>query len=248
MTPSEGYTTHNLARGLQDTLICGEMFLVSIAHLYTFSYRPFTEEERREKFLLRMTPTDDSLTGPLMCYPTDHHRGDPKDPGDGMQGKRKVFQKKVTASNKGSSSIVSTNELEEGIMSTSRGSHQLDVNTETTNSNYDNNGRLVAPLLIPRQGGFRLPKLTHGSTTVTSKNNGMVAAGNSNRTMKNLDNQTIDQSKGVFSMLDRNFASSTAVRDFNESMPVIVLPSNFTPEKGRVALSRPSDRVSGQRE
>jgi hypothetical protein len=44
-------------------------------------------------------------------------------------------------------------------------------------------------------------------------------------------------------ILNRHFAGSAAVRDFNESMPVFVLPSNFKPERGQVRASRPSDRV-----
>lgn len=50
-------------------------------------------------------------------------------------------------------------------------------------------------------------------------------------------------SSTLMGILDRNFASSAAVRDFNESMPIIV-PSNFSPENGTVAVSRPSDRVT----
>lgn len=50
-------------------------------------------------------------------------------------------------------------------------------------------------------------------------------------------------SSTLMGMLDRNFASNAAVRDFNDSMPIIV-PSNFSPENGTVAISRPSDRVT----
>jgi hypothetical protein len=42
---------------------------------------------------------------------------------------------------------------------------------------------------------------------------------------------------------DRNFATSSAIRDFNESMPMIVLPSNFEPRRGQVVISNPSERV-----
>ena len=224
------------------------MFLVSIAHLYTFSYRPFTEEGRREKLLLRVTSTDHSLTGPLLSSPTDQCGGDPEDPGARLPEKKKILQEKETASNRGSSSIVSANENGHGhgqrIKCTQSGGHQVDVNTETARGSFDIKGRFVNSVLIPRKGGFRPPISGQTSTPTSVKNNGMIAAGTSNRTLKNLDEQTCNQSNSVFSMLDRNFASSAAVRDFNESMPVIVLPSNFTPEKGRVALSRPSDRVS----
>ena len=48
--PSSPLVTHP-ARGLQDTLICGEMLLVSVAHLWTFSYRPFTVAGQRASLL-----------------------------------------------------------------------------------------------------------------------------------------------------------------------------------------------------
>lgn len=45
--------------------------------------------------------------------------------------------------------------------------------------------------------------------------------------------------------LDRHFAASTAVRDFNESMPVLHLPTGFTAQTGSVQRSDPSSRVAG---
>ena len=42
---------------------------------------------------------------------------------------------------------------------------------------------------------------------------------------------------------ERHFAGRSAVRDFNASMPVVVLPSDFSPAKGVVVDSRPGDRV-----
>jgi hypothetical protein len=49
----------------------------------------------------------------------------------------------------------------------------------------------------------------------------------------------------VGEVLNRHFASSSAVRDFNEAMPVVVLPSNFIPQKGHVIKSDPSRRLNG---
>eukprot|EP01041_Mallomonas_annulata_P001613 gene1613-3112_t len=44
--------------------------------------------------------------------------------------------------------------------------------------------------------------------------------------------------------LDRHFAHKTALRDFNDSMPM-VLPSDFTPSRGRSIPSNPEDRLRG---
>ena len=55
------------ARGLQDTLICGEMLLVSVAHLWTFSYRPFTVASQRANLMqvaeALVVWDDDDLSG-----------------------------------------------------------------------------------------------------------------------------------------------------------------------------------------
>jgi hypothetical protein len=45
------------------------------------------------------------------------------------------------------------------------------------------------------------------------------------------------------SLFDRHFAAGTAIRDFNESMPVVVLPSTFQVKKGKVIQSDPATRI-----
>ncbi len=44
-------------------------------------------------------------------------------------------------------------------------------------------------------------------------------------------------------LLDRHFAANAAIRDFNETMPVVVLPTKFEPKKGLVIRSDPASRV-----
>jgi hypothetical protein len=50
-------------------------------------------------------------------------------------------------------------------------------------------------------------------------------------------------SSSVGEVINRHFASSSAVRDFNETMPVVVLPSNFAPTRGIVLHSDPNIRL-----
>lgn len=45
------------------------------------------------------------------------------------------------------------------------------------------------------------------------------------------------------SLLDKHFATKTAIRDFNEAMPVMVLPSAFVAKKGVVVRSDPAQRL-----
>jgi len=37
----DGWSSKDIARELQDTLICAEMFLLSVAHIFVFSHRPY---------------------------------------------------------------------------------------------------------------------------------------------------------------------------------------------------------------
>ena len=48
----------------------------------------------------------------------------------------------------------------------------------------------------------------------------------------------------VGGVINRHFAADSAVRDFNETMPVVVLPSNFKPTKGVVISSDPNKRLN----
>lgn len=57
-------------------------------------------------------------------------------------------------------------------------------------------------------------------------------------------NQILNKNDKVSrSILEKHFATSSAIRDFNESMPVLVLPSNFAAKKGEVVLSDPQSRL-----
>lgn len=237
------------------------MFLVSIAHLYTFSYRPFTEDGRREKLLLVTSPMEHSLSGPLMSFPTHLYREDVKEQDGNARKKRSFLPKKVRVSRRGGGGPADNN-------STPLSTHgDIHRNTDPTisSSSRSSNGYDVA-VPIPRNSGtsedagFRAHvgivshtahTVAHGSNLTLSSHNipfipvsSSSSSISSSRTTIQSAERTDNQSNGMLSMLDRNFASNAAVRDFNESMPVIVLPSNFTPEKGRVALSRPSDRVT----
>lgn len=51
--------------------------------------------------------------------------------------------------------------------------------------------------------------------------------------------------KKLAETLDRHFAASSAVRDFNESMPVLHLPTGFTAQTGSVLRSDPAARLLG---
>lgn len=55
---------------------------------------------------------------------------------------------------------------------------------------------------------------------------------------------SLAQSGGIHEIMDRHFATSSAIRDFNESMPVVVLPTTFKAQRGVVIQSNPADRLA----
>ena len=97
------------------------------------------------------------------------------------------------------------------------------------------------------QGQRPLAEATATATaTATTTASTSLASGADRLHLNTLKGQRHEGQRGsstLMGILDRNFASNAAVRDFNESMPIIV-PSNFSPENGTVAVSRPSDRVT----
>ena len=95
------------------------------------------------------------------------------------------------------------------------------------------------------QGQRPLAEAT-ATATATATASTSLASGADRLHLNTLKGQRHEGQRGsstLMGILDRNFASNAAVRDFNESMPIIV-PSNFSPENGTVAVSRPSDRVT----
>lgn len=50
-------------------------------------------------------------------------------------------------------------------------------------------------------------------------------------------------SKRMQKLLSSHFAADSAIRDFNDSMPIIHIPTNFEVRKGAVILSNPANRI-----
>lgn len=75
-------------------------------------------------------------------------------------------------------------------------------------------------------------------------------ASNSGRRIKkdinvqyNRSSSAVQTSTAKMTVLESHFAASSAIRDFNETMPVVVLPTQFTASRGTVVLSNPADRL-----
>lgn len=214
---TDGYTSHNISRSLQDTLICFEMFLVSFAHLYTFSYKPFTEGGKMEKRSLAFKDRDShSLEGPLIPFPVS------------LSTEPLPFREKYK-------------------QQTQKGKRDFEKFVDKDRGKV----ACVAALYIPpNQTKDSRPRFATGRMarpgTAADATSSLPSAGDRlhmNIAKGQRQGEGQRGSSTLMGMLDRNFASNAAVRDFNDSMPIVV-PSNFSPENGIVAVSRPSDRVT----
>jgi Organic solute transporter Ostalpha len=239
----DGYSASNLARGLQDTLISGEMFIVSIAHLFTFSYKPFTSEGQRGQLL--------SAVEALNSTPVSKMGG---------RGSASILSKlkmKTAATNAyASPATATTTDLDTDVYSLDE-TKITDADIEASLSFWT-----VTPQQSQRQSNIptavtaRSSKST-GTSTSSSTSSARAAAtdaatsgtlramrmplqikgrgsGNSNRGFGEGERA---------SFIDKHFAGSAAVRDFNEAMPMVVLPSGFQPGPAQVVVSRPADRL-----
>jgi len=187
----DGYSAHSLSRSLQDVLVCVEMFFVSIAHLYTFSYYPFTAEGIKDK------------KGPL-----DVGLLDDEVYNDGS-----------------SSSPVVPKQHQPVLASSSRREDKQGIQNKQNGTKAGT--RSYYPIALINSSDKQIKNILTPNTAINSINPPI--------------NPPVTLASG--GILNRHFAGSAAVRDFNESMPVFVLPSNFKPERGQVRASRPSDRV-----
>ena len=94
-------------------------------------------------------------------------------------------------------------------------------------------GSRVAPSSVAAISAQRGPAAGRKQQQKKKKHGGAAAGGGSS-----------PAPRGTLALFfERHFAGRSAVRDFNASMPVVVLPSDFSPAKGVVVDSRPGDRV-----
>lgn len=84
------------------------------------------------------------------------------------------------------------------------------------------------------QGQGTSPAHSTGGNTTRQHSSGSNSSGGGGR----------GRGSSLGSMMNRNFATGAAIRDLNETMPVVVLPTSFKPAaRGEVVHSDPSQRI-----
>lgn len=306
----DSYSAETLATGLQDFLICIEMMLVSIAHLYTFSYKPFVEGGSESEYVA--VSDDESINSgrATTLNKTSHGTGTSTNSSTGDYRRRRLGEyarvgstedddgedgtrERINSSNGHSSGMPreepmklfsirgqsgyrppsqlapSSSTASSTVYNALHGQPlEMEPSDATTHASasYDITDSLRAPVL---RGSTLRPTLP----ITASSNNGSASSSSSAMNSANHRNAPsqfdLEQdvtghrkrsvgatavsgakaaSRSVTEVLNRHFASSSAVRDFNEAMPVVVLPSNFKPAKGVVIDSDPNERLRRYRE
>lgn len=159
----DGYSSQSLSTQLQDFLICIEMCILSIAHLFSFSYLPFISSNSVGKKIHLFT-----------------HQV--------SKDLRRSLLTKVTAVSELDSSEIG----DERVCCISKEGNDIELSSDFNSvTNGENKG----------------------------------------------------SSSRVHSLLSSHFAADTAIRDFNDAMPVIHIPTHFEVRKGAVILSDPAARI-----
>lgn len=164
-----GYSSQSLSTQLQDFLICIEMFILSIAHLYSFSYLPFVKGRRSHY----------------------HH-----DPITSHHLRMRLLGETFSGSSQQEANV------QDDVLMTGNSCNDFELNMDSTTT-------------------------TTAVESVTADKIGSSSF----------------SSKRMHKLLSSHFAADSAIRDFNDSMPIIHIPTNFEVRKGAVILSNPANRI-----
>lgn len=236
-----------VAIGLQNFLICLEMMIVSIAHLYTFSYTPFliSNESMKQRLLVPAEDPDEEILNRKFRNSSNENRG------SGTSASFKGFRLPRFAENTDdivpSSSVIQPMSLDLSSLPGSQRSNQSTGNKKTST---------VSAI------SAKVKSMVSGGNSSTVNSNPAVRLGFENGALERYEpyppsasssgvgsrklnggNVGVNLSEETISLFDRHFAANAAIRDFNETMPVVVLPTQFQPKKGLVVRSDPASRV-----
>lgn len=252
---------------LQNLLIVVEMTFVSVAHLYTFPYEPFSWAHHY----------NNNLNG--------YHVESYNVSGNGKNSRKSYLitgtsHMTVQSSNNSNSSKQSRSSARFTALSTAPNDHAYNISSshstsdqrdfEDSGDEYEEEQIAFANPLHGHKAGTGYKPVTFNVETLQSTGQGGGGGGLGTESSSGreygyhphrpshlyhqrhieappISSSNANQSgRSLAQTLDRHFATSTAVRDFNDSMPVLTLPTGFKPEIGRVLRSDPASRLQGK--
>jgi hypothetical protein len=308
------YDARSVSTGLQDFLICIEMFWAAVAFTYTFSYIPFTDGYVNP-VLLAQYENDDENAAALEAFMKQ--RGQPVGAADDMD---RVFGDKHAPPKQHSNATNIYSKWRRGRGNSSEGHSTNSTNSAGKSGSTASNSRTIGLLNMLRNGAYSSDKATGGFDSLataparsSSSSSSSVAAasysaptavsGGSNssnssvsssyqlvsmsnssdgpgtgtsagnplhgnkhqrtshsstssissssvghktfdhRLNKQASNNSVASHSLAGNLLNHHFAADSAIRDFNETMPVVVLPTRFHVRQGVVMNSDPASRL-----
>jgi len=212
------YDDSALDATLQDFIICIEMALLGAINIIAFDYKPFLGGELGSMVTIK-------LNSHLENGHSDGHLRESLLPTPSGRSQR-------------SSRGRSRPRKKQGTTGDRRKSHPNAVSAvdRGENSSANDDGSSASEVVISDK-----PRANISAMSVEQVNSGSKVE-KMGRPLVGMQGHT--GSTGIRGILDRHFAHSDAVRDFNEAMPVLVLPSGFSPRQGTLISSNPKDRVS----
>lgn len=266
--PSDSnYSKASFAVSLQDFVICVEMAIAALANYVAFDFKPFAGEIVEEIFLQKFS--NESLSESLLC---SNGGGDNSTGNDtplprgyrrssNQQKKLKSTSKKTdkrrhsykalkqdhvddssdAVIERHTESLDSSSHVEEedfaaqeegdgGRCRSSSSSHNIGTPLLGLVSNEEFqqrslgggvNKHVLSPGVHPEKGGLEIESSGDGKKRRSEKGRKRVS---------------------LRGFVDKNFAHNAALRDFNETMP-IVLPTGFEAKPGTMIKSNPKDRI-----
>jgi hypothetical protein len=285
-----GYSARQVSTGLQDFLICVEMFFAAVAFTYTFGYEPFTEGYVNPKLASLHEAEYDEENAAAMEYfmraTSNDLRNDSSDGSHGAGGGKRSSSgeslvpggKRVTfvsptvdpqqphGALDGSSNVKAKKSV--GLQNMVRSSRNIGfpfpVSRSAGASKQKPGGGASAGKTNAQAGkNYQLVEMNPGDTqhaagaATYNKMHGTYSAPQEPRriggypsgaTGDRRHEQSVSQSAAPASshageLLNKHFAANAAIRDFNETMPVLVLPSGFEMSRGLVVNSDPEARL-----
>jgi len=228
------YSHQDSARAIQDFLICLEMVVASVTMQVAFTYRPYTAEALRQSLFERVAQGAAFAYSPLergeVCAPMNYFGLDDQlvsTYASQVQQKKDLQNKKETQ--RDALGVKMSPHAPRSLVG-GPGKKQCTVSAGVDPDSEDVDDIVLfsidGEIATSRQQelGIYSPATAHqleSTATISGQN----------------------APSSTSALLNRNFASATALRDFNQMLLPVLLPTGFEPSKGVVVYSNPLDRM-----
>jgi hypothetical protein len=239
----EGYDARQVSVGIQNFLICIEMFVAAVAFTYTFSYEPFVEGYVNPKLAYQYggeTEYDEEHAAVMEGFARSNSAGSGGGTdrvGSGLpyhvDPQRSKSPGSAGKSSKGTRSKGLLNMVRSGRSSRPPGAGKKNTNDGTASSS-------ASYQLVPMPA----EDSAHGDAPDNQQSRRIGSGAGPGSRDRRHENAVSQQSEAQSdNLLNKHFAADAAIRDFNETMPLVVLPSGFEMHRGLVVNSDPQARL-----